>query len=153
MRNETQTEVAARCTRAASRPFETKGGARIKAEFLTADGEEVAVFADAASMMSKCMKGDKVILHKGLKGLVFSAFDFAAQAAAVQPPGPAAEQQVSGSAGRKKEIAAYIGKQVKCFAYCYTQVSEDPQLSELLDADRRTIATTIYIQACKKFSL
>lgn len=146
-------EAGAVCTRSASRPFLTKGGDRIKAEFQLQSGEEVAVFANASTMMSKVKKDDRVVLYQGLRGWEFSSFDFAAQQADVPAAAPQRAQQLSPSVDRKKEIAGYIQQQTKALAYCFVQVSENTEFSELSEDCRRALATTIYIQMSKKFNM
>lgn len=92
---------------------------------------------------------------------VISADDFniiqpagAAQPAPTPAPAPAPQPQTTApamTADQKRAIAQYIQEQSKLFGYCYQQAQAE--LPDLSEESHRAIATTLYIQASRKFNL
>ncbi|MFM7189609.1 MAG: hypothetical protein ACKN9E_08250 [Microcystaceae cyanobacterium] len=50
----------------------------------------------------------------------------------------------------KRASAEFITQQTKLFSFCYAQTA---LIENLPNEDRRAVATTLYLGACKKFNL
>lgn len=134
--------IAARCTRSVSSPFPTKWGNRITAEFVTEDGDEVKVFADAGTAMEQVSRGMEAVLKMGAKGWEFSHLISPEKSAT----GPGAGRPPQDERSRKEAAAEALRQDVRMFAFIFREVSGNVELAGLAPEDRRAIATTIYIQ-------
>ena len=153
--------LAATITKA-PRQVNTKYGERIVCDVKLEDGSESAIWgpkdyapllylkAGQAVTVSKDLKGKIAIIENHLTHPEMVAPAFSDTAIAQSPKPETATNANELSNAKKREIAEYITQQTKLFSFCYDQTK---LIENLGDEDRRAVATTLFIQASKKFNL
>lgn len=141
--------ITARCTRSASKPFQTQYGQRVTAEFLSNSGEEIKVFDDSDSSLAGCEKGDQVELIRASRGWRLGRIT----APIADEPRPAAAQRQAATVqsredDTRKQMEA-ITREVKRLAFCMEQVKKNSILSQLSEEAQRAAATTVFIQTSR----
>ena len=165
----TTTAVLAVCSRSVSKPFSTRFGDRVKAEFTTDDGQVIPIFADATdATFTSISKGSTVELVQGSKGWAVGRvggqwsqpmpYTPGQQAPGQQarpatggapfmplPPAPKHPQQV-----RREEAEAAaerIRRHVSTLGYCLREVQQCRTLNQLSEEGQRQMAITAFIQS------
>ena len=149
MKQTTQRTELAVCSRPPSRPFKTKFGDRIKAEFDLQNGETIAVFANDDSPMGEVAKGDEAYLLYNGKDYVFGNVAMRADTYTPALAAVPARAVGSGNAEKTKQQVEAIQRETKRLAFCLQEVQQNDTLRLLSEDGQRQAATTIFIQTTK----
>jgi hypothetical protein len=139
-------------SRSCSRPFETKFGTRIAAEFTLSNGSQTKIFTDPNDTdFQQLQRGDTVELIQSGRGWTFARL-LAPSAADFDPsPAPGTSRPSAPASPTVGQIQDYVSKQLRLYALCFEQVSACSSFSGLQADDKRSIATTLYLSASRKF--
>ena len=132
------------------RQVTTKYGPRIVADCTLDNGEKVTLWQPGTSQLINYGYGYRLTLtidSKGKYHWVENANEPNDKAIAANSE-PTNANELSNN--KKREIAEYITQQTKLFGFCYEQTKLIDGLSQ---EDRRAVATTLFVQAQKKFNL
>lgn len=165
----TATIISAVCTRPPMQPFTTTYGMRTKAEFQTADGSIVPIFADASdTVFCSIRRGVQVELIHGAKGYsVGRVGEGNPQPQPCPAPAPAAQYPTPAATGgaplfpvpsaqkhpqqvrkeRAEEVAEKVRTAISTLAFCLREVQKQEIFSKLSEEGQRQMAVTAYIQS------
>jgi hypothetical protein len=133
----------------------TKHGERSVVDARAANGENLTIWRPANDpAVMRLANGERVQLavdSRGKVSLVETAFD-RGQEVASQPMGFAVVPQPV-ETGRSAEIADYIERLSKLYSYCYQTASKQLDSTPLASSEVKDVATTLFIQTVRKFSL
>ena len=125
----------------------TKFGPRAVADLTLSNGESATLWQPENSKIVNYGTGQKITVSIDSKGkLHFVEPDEETAIATNSEPSPKSEL----SNTEKRAIAEFITQQTKLFSFCYAQTK---LIEDLPNEDRRAVATTLYLGACKKFNL
>ena len=127
------------------RSVTTKYGQRIVADCKLENGETITLWQTENSQIINYGNGSKLTLTIDSKGKYHWVETEKETAIASKP-----EPNQSFTNQQKREIAEYITEQTKLFSFCYAQTA---LIDNLPSEDRRQVATTLYLQSVKHFSL
>jgi hypothetical protein len=127
------------------RSVTTKYGQRIVADCKLENGETITLWQPENSQIINYGNGSKLTLTIDSKGKYHWVETEKETAIASKP-----EPNQSFTNQQKREIAEYITEQTKLFSFCYAQTA---LIDNLPSEDRRQVATTLYLQSVKHFSL
>lgn len=140
--------------------FETQYGQRINAVVTVAEtGEEIKLWGSPGdSTLIALTNGQQVSLAQGQKGWQLLSVPPAEDSAPTSSGNGKAQAHAPLDPEQKKQVAAYIDQMADLYGYCLKQVV-NRQLTDidvtLPDTEERVraVATTLFIQACRKFNL
>jgi hypothetical protein len=127
------------------RSVTTKYGQRIVADCKLENGETITLWQPENSQIINYGNGSKLTLTIDSKGKYHWVETEKETAIASKP-----EPNQSFTNQQKRDIAEYITEQTKLFSFCYAQTA---LIDNLPSEDRRQVATTLYLQSVKHFSL
>ncbi len=140
------------------RNVSTKHGERSVVDARANNGESLAIWRPANDpAVMRLANGERVqvaIDSKGKVSLVETAFDRAEETRTadftVEPIEPTAQQPEN---SRSIKIAEYIGKLGKLYSHCYKTAANELKETPLATPEVKDVATTIFIQTARHFSL
>ena len=125
----------------------TKFGPRAVADLTLSNGENATLWQPENSKIVNYGTGQKITVSIDSKGkLHFMEPD--EETAIANNPEPTPKSELSNA--QKREIAEFITAQTRLFSFCYAQTG---LIDNLPNEDRRAVATTLYLQTVKHFSL
>lgn len=125
----------------------TKFGPRAVADLTLSNGENATLWQPENSKIVNYGTGQKITVSIDSKGkLHFMEPD--EETAIANNPEPTPKSELSNA--QKREIAEFITAQTRLFSFCYAQTA---LIDNLPNEDRRAVATTLYLQTVKHFSL
>ena len=131
------------------RSVTTKYGQKIVADCKLDNGEDVTLWQPENSQIINYGNGSKISLTLDSKGKYH--FVETENETAIAPKiesNQSQSQELSNQ--QKRDIAEYITQQTKLFSFCYAQTA---LIDNLPSEDRRAVASTLYLQSVKHFSL
>lgn len=134
------------------RQVTTKYGDRRVCDVILQDGTESAIWGPVGyAALEYLERGQQVTVSRDSKGKVHIVENHLTHPEMTAPPLPNQSSAPQGMTPEtKRQIAQYIQDQAKLFGYCLNQAGT----IESLPADqRREVATTLFIQASRKFDL
>ena len=136
----------------APRQVSTKYGQRLVCDVTLPDGSESAIWGPVGyAPIEYLEQGQAVTVSKDSKGKVSIIENHLTHPGMEAPAIKKAEPTEEGlSPDIKRQIAAHIRQQAAVYGYCLQQAAGIPGLPE---RDVRNVATTLFIDACKKFDL
>lgn len=149
MRNHIPAIVAAKCSRDASRPIDTRYGPRITAEFDLETGETVKIFDDPGSSLERCVKGAWVELYRSGKNWKLGRITDPARPAEAPCRQAASSKAADTDEDRRRRQVEAIKRETNRFAFCLRCVQDNSDLNHLPEAEQRAVATTVFIQTSK----
>jgi hypothetical protein len=139
----------------AGKTFTTQYGDRVNAVLIIpATGEEIKLWGNPGDpTLSALKKGQQVAVAQDQKGWKLINTPPAAESPASEKPTQQRSIEFAPlSPADKQAIASYIDQLGDLYGYCQ-RVTATKNLAEGGGEDARTIATTLFIQAVKKFNL
>lgn len=125
----------------------TKFGPRAVADLTLSNGENATLWQPENSKIVNYGTGQKITVSIDSKGkLHFMEPD--EETAIANNPEPTPKSELSNA--QKREIAEFITAQTRLFSFCYAQTT---LIDNLPNEDRQAVATTLYLQTVKHFSL
>ena len=131
------------------RSVTTKYGQKIVADCKLDNGEDVTLWQPENSQIINYGNVSKISLTLDSKGKYH--FVETENETAIAPKiesNQSQSQELSNQ--QKRDIAEYITQQTKLFSFCYAQTA---LIDNLPSEDRRAVASTLYLQSVKHFSL
>jgi hypothetical protein len=140
------------------RNVNTKHGDRSVVDARANNGENLTIWRPANDpAVMRLANGERVqvaIDSKGKVSLVETAFDRAEETRTadftvepIEPAAPTAENS------RSIEIAEYVGKLGKLYKHCYKTATDELRETPLATPEVKDVATTLFIQTVRHFSL
>ncbi len=137
------------------RNVSTKHGERSVVDARANNGESLTIWRRANDpAVMRLANGERVqvaIDSKGKVSLVETAFDRAEETRTADFTVEPIEPQPENS--RSIEIAEYIGKLGKLYSHCYKTAANELKETPLATPEVKDVATTIFIQTVRHFSL
>jgi hypothetical protein len=139
------------------RTVQTKHGERSVVDARAANGENLTIWRPANDpAVMRLANGERVQLaidSKGKVSLVETAFD-RANIQASQPMGFAvATTKQPVEVSRSIEIADYIERLGKLYSHCYQSAAKQLDSTQIANPEIKDVATTLFIQTVRHFSL
>ena len=125
----------------------TKYGPRAVADLTLSNGENATLWQPENSKIVNYGTGQKITVSIDSKGKLHFVEPDEETAIATNPE-PTNANELSNT--KKREIAEYVTTLTNLYGFCYKQTE---MIDSLPSEDRRQVASSLFIQAIKKFNL